>query len=97
MAARRIQDAPRPHLSGGPLDGLRVDPVSGAFAWIDADGGRFAEPGPGRFAYRRIGRDVLAFMGHGARRCGGCGGMLSQDASGRRLEHCPLCGASADG
>jgi hypothetical protein len=84
---------PRRPCRGGPYDGLDATARPDAFAWIDGQGRAHALPGPGRWLYRRRGA-AWEFGGHGARRCGGCGGVLAPDpGTGDALPACPCCGA----
>jgi hypothetical protein len=66
--------------------------VRAAEVWIDREGRCHAAPAGGRWLYRLAG-DTLEFVGHGARRCAGCGATLEPDAAtGRSLAACPMCG-----
>ena len=70
--------------------------VRGRDVWLDREGRCHAAPGPERWLYRVDG-DRLAFVGHGARRCAGCGATVEPDPDnpGRPIDPCPLCGRAA--
>jgi hypothetical protein len=74
---------------------VAVSSVRAAEVWIDREGRCYGAPSPsgGRWLYRLAGAG-LDFVGHGARRCAGCGVTVDPDpASGEPFAKCPLCGA----
>jgi hypothetical protein len=85
---------------GGPLHGWPVAAraVRASEVWLDREGRCHGAPSRDapRFLYRAQG-SALVFVGHGARRCDGCGVTVDPDPeTGGMLYPCPLCGATLE-